>query len=236
MTGFTIQESIISGLYLWETRKILRPGKIFQKKKTRQVFHHLIWVNIFIILLDLALLSTEYANLFSIQTVFKAAIYSLKLRFEFVVLNALMNIVQGRSSAFDLSANVSQGYGTSRSTRNMPLDNINGRIQKDPNTYSVYASKGLASPTAMPKGDGVMKTTEVMVHGTPTSPLSGEDYMNGDGQVSNISPRPEPHAVSPPSPTHSVSKIRSLFFPFCHVLGYLGSRDMSQFRDNTLIE
>ena len=203
MTGFTIQESIISGLYLWETRKILRPGKIFQKKKTRQVFHHLIWVNVFIILLDLALLSTEYANLFSIQTVFKAAIYSLKLRFEFVVLNALMDIVQGRSSAFDLSPNVSQGYGTSRSARNMPLDNINGRIQKDPNTYSVYASKGLASPTVMPKGDGVMKTTEVMVHGTPTSPSSGEDYMNGHGRVSIISPRPEPHAISPPSPTHS---------------------------------
>ena len=130
MTGFTIQETIISGLYLWETRKILRPGKIFQKKKTRQVFHHLIWVNIFIILLDLALLATEYANLFSIQTVFKAAIYSLKLRFEFIVLNALMDIVQGRSSAFDLSANSDPGYGTSRSGRNMGLGTLNGRTAK----------------------------------------------------------------------------------------------------------
>ncbi|KAG7008999.1 dehydrogenase xptC [Physcia stellaris] len=206
MTGFTIQESIISGLYLWETRKILRPGKIFQKKKTRKVFHHLIWVNIFIILLDFALLATEYAGLFSIQTVFKAAIYSLKLRFEFVVLNALMDIVQGRSSAFDLSANASQGYGTSRSARNMPMDDMNGRIStKDPNTYSVYASKGLASPKMMPKGDGVLKTTEVMIHGTPNSPRSDDIYLNGHrnahGRVNIASP--QPHAMSPPSPTHS---------------------------------
>ena len=201
MTGFTIQETIISGLYLWETRKILRPGKIFQKKKTRQVFHHLIWVNIFIILLDLALLGTEYANLFSIQTVFKAAIYSLKLRFEFIVLNALMDIVQGRSSAFDLSANSAQGYATSCSARNTHLSNLNGATAKDTNTYSVYASKGLASPVAMPKTEGVLKTTEVMVHDTPTSPPPDDMFAHGHGRVHMVSP--PPHAISSPSPTHS---------------------------------
>ncbi len=48
MTGFTIQELIISGLYLYEARRILRPGQVFQKKKTNEVMKHLIWVNIFV--------------------------------------------------------------------------------------------------------------------------------------------------------------------------------------------
>ena len=60
--------------------------------------------------------ATEYANLFSIQRVFKAAVYSLKLRFEFIVLNALVDIVQGRSSAFDLSAKRSQDLHNNRCT------------------------------------------------------------------------------------------------------------------------
>ena len=86
------------------------------------------------------------------------------------------------------------------------MDNMNGRMStKDPNTYSVYASKGLASPTMMPKGDGVLKTTEVMIHGTPSSPRSDDVYLNGHrgahGRVNVVSP--QPHAMSPPSPTHS---------------------------------
>lgn len=177
MTGFTIQETIISGLYLWETRKILRPGRIFQKEKTRAVMYHLIWVNVVIIMLDMALLSTEYANLFSIQTVFKAAIYSLKLRFEFVVLNQLMEVVQGRSSAFDLSNNPSNGYGASRTARSVRLDDMNRRsthkqvpegLKPPGNSYSVTASKGSAGPVDSQKVDGVMRTTEVHIHGSPT--------------------------------------------------------------------
>lgn len=171
MTGFSIQEIIISGLYLWETRKILAPGRVFQRKETRKVFLHLIWVNIFIIFLDAALLGTEYANLFSIQTVFKAAIYSLKLRLEFVVLNQLMDIVQGRASAFDLSANA--GYAQ-RSAQKIQLDTMNGRGARD-NTYSVFASKGIASPIATPMVDGVLRTTEVHVHHASPTVLEEEE-------------------------------------------------------------
>lgn len=186
MTGFTIQEFIISGLYLYETRKILRPGKMFQKKKTRQVFHHLIWVNVFIIILDIALLSTEYAGLFSIQTVFKAAVYSVKLRFEFVVLNQLMDLVSGRTSAFDLSGDRHTGPSganasakdTSRSAQqNLQLNSMNGLGPQSPNhTYSVFASKGIQSdPVSEPKIVGVLRTTEV--HVTHRSPESSRDVV-----------------------------------------------------------
>lgn len=203
MTGFSIQELIISGLYLWETRKILAPGRIFQQKKTRRVFHHLIWVNIFIIVLDVALLGTEYANLFSIQTVFKAAVYSLKLRFEFVVLNQLMDIVQGRASAFDISANAasSGAYGTQRSAPKIQLDNMNGRHTRE-KSYSVFASKGISSPVATPSADGVLMTTEVHVHhanpkgSEPRYGPSHDDYI-GPGHGDVITTQAEERASSP---------------------------------------
>jgi len=179
MTGFSIQEIIISGLYLWETRKILAPGRIFQQKKTREVFHHLAWVNIFIIFLDAALLGTEYANLFSIQTVFKAAIYSLKLRFEFVVLNQLMDIVQGRASAFDLSPIAASGaYGTQRSAQKIQVDTGSSPGGRD-NTYSVFASKGISSPIAAPKADGVLRTTDVHVHHASPTTMEEEESRYG---------------------------------------------------------
>lgn len=202
MTGFTIQETIISGLYLWETRKILQPGKVFQKAKTRSVFHHLIWVNVAIITLDMALLATEYANLFSIQTVFKAAIYSLKLRFEFVVLNQLMDIVQGRASAFDLSAGAgaSHGYGTQRSGGGgtngktpIPLESMNsgdggvGRTRDGASGYSVSATKGISSPIGRPNVDGVLRTTEVRVHRASSKVMVGEeDEREYGGRYANV--------------------------------------------------
>ena len=197
MTGFTIQETIISGIYLWETRRILRPGKAFQRAKTREVMWHLTYVNVFIIFLDAALLATEYANLFTIQTVFKAAVYSVKLRLEFVVLNQLMEYVQGRSSTFERSADTPShpnGGGVTSRSRNIsiPLESVkkggfhhhlqrsdrpaDGRTESGHN-YSVTASKGAVSPMGLRSPDGVLRTTEVhVVHGEPHL----EDLPDGD--------------------------------------------------------
>ena len=167
MTGFTLQETIISGLYLWEARRILRPGKVFQKKQTSEVLKHLIWVNSFVIFLDAALLATEYAGLFSIQTVFKAAVYSIKLRFEFVVLNQLMDIVGSRSSAFSLSA--AHGSGThdttSRSGHHIQLGQVSNRPpqQHQSENYSAFVFPSSGEQYSDQKSQGVLRTTEVHV-------------------------------------------------------------------------
>ncbi|KAL9634115.1 MAG: hypothetical protein Q9164_004290 [Protoblastenia rupestris] len=196
MTGFTIQETIISSLYLWETRKILSPAKTFQRHRTRQVIYNLIYLHIFIIILDLALLATEYANLFMIQTVFKAAVYSLKLRFEFVVLNQLMEYVQGRTSTVELgnSASNADGGGASRrgGVTSIPLNSIKDASSDPPvvvvkggSSYSVFASKGLGSQIDTRNVDGVLRTTEV--HVVHDSPKSSEEELE-EGGVGHASP------------------------------------------------
>ncbi|KAF1957399.1 hypothetical protein CC80DRAFT_560596 [Byssothecium circinans] len=105
ITIFFIQEVIISGIYVYHTSRMLRSeGSV--RRNARKVMTHLIWVNIFIIVLDVSILGIEYAGLYDIQTTYKAAVYSIKIKMEFAILNRLMDMVQGRlqsSSSNDLS-------------------------------------------------------------------------------------------------------------------------------------
>src|SRR6266496_4346148 len=94
MTGFCLQEFAISGIYVYRTRKILKPGEQFQKGRARRVMRNLIYINVLIIVLDLALLATEYAGLWHVETTFKTGVYSIKLKLEFIILNQLVEISQ----------------------------------------------------------------------------------------------------------------------------------------------
>lgn len=122
VTAFCIQEFIISGLYVYYTREMLNPGETFQKKRNRQIMLHLIYVNILVILMDITLLCTEYASLYEIQITFKGALYSIKLRLEFAVLNDLLSIFSPRESSQDDVYSYSE-RGT------IPLSIINSRHQ-----------------------------------------------------------------------------------------------------------
>jgi hypothetical protein len=74
-------------------RTSLRPN-------TRKILYQLVSINIIIIILDLALLSCEFANLYIIESTFKGVVYSIKLKLEFVVLGRLVQFAtwtQGES-------------------------------------------------------------------------------------------------------------------------------------------
>jgi hypothetical protein len=74
-------------------RTSLRPN-------TRKLLYQLVSINIIIIVLDIALLSCEFANLYIIETTFKGVVYSIKLKLEFVVLGQLVQFAtwtQGES-------------------------------------------------------------------------------------------------------------------------------------------
>ena len=92
MTGFTLQEVIISGLYIWETTKLLRLGS---SRQNRRIMHQLVGINVAILVMDLALLGLEYANFYAIQITLKGVIYSIKLKLEFAVLGKLVDMVHG---------------------------------------------------------------------------------------------------------------------------------------------
>lgn len=89
LTGFCVQEMIISGLYIWETNRML---KLNPESDSRKIIFNLFAVNMACILMDIALITIEYANFYMYQTTLKATIYSIKLKLEFAVLGKLVKI------------------------------------------------------------------------------------------------------------------------------------------------
>lgn len=91
MTGFTVQEFILSGLYVWRTLDILKTS---QSRRRTRIMHELLAINAFIILMDIALLVIEYQNRHVMEQALKGLIYSVKLKLEFAILSKLVGVTQ----------------------------------------------------------------------------------------------------------------------------------------------
>ncbi|KAL2000323.1 hypothetical protein VTN02DRAFT_3279 [Thermoascus thermophilus] len=97
MTGFCLQELVLSGLYIVETVRMLRlnPDSAHHHHR-RRIMYQLLSINLLIILLDLGLLVVEYLDFYLIETTLKGAVYSVKLKLEFAVLGKLVHLVHDR--------------------------------------------------------------------------------------------------------------------------------------------
>jgi hypothetical protein len=180
VTGFCIQEFIISGLYVYATRQILKPGETFQKKRFRRVMRHLIYVNILVILMDITLLGTEYANLYDIQITFKGTLYSIKLRLEFAILNQLRSIVRPSGTSYDNQAS-SQPGGRDISLHTFHNQTAISQAPANGNLSTIYASRHAKSPFSGDlEGNHVMKTTDVIVMSEELNP----DQKEAEDQTS----------------------------------------------------
>lgn len=91
MTGFCLQEFVLSGVYIYETIILLKANPEHGRRK---IMYQLIAINMIIILMDVALLVVEYKNIYVIETTLKGAIYSIKLKLEFAVLGQLIRLVR----------------------------------------------------------------------------------------------------------------------------------------------
>ncbi|KAI8402177.1 hypothetical protein FOFC_17482 [Fusarium oxysporum] len=76
LAGFSIQETIISGLYIWEASRGLKPIFAIRRTTERKVIRHLIIVNVLVVLLDVSLIITQYLDHFQIATTYKPPITS----------------------------------------------------------------------------------------------------------------------------------------------------------------
>lgn len=98
LTGFTVQEAIISCLYLTETYKLLRSSR--RNRAQRWIQYQLITINVLIIVMDLTLLILEYSNEYATQICLKGAVYSIKLKLEFAVLGQLVDYIRNKNSNY----------------------------------------------------------------------------------------------------------------------------------------
>ncbi|GAB1200436.1 hypothetical protein APSETT444_009809 [Aspergillus pseudonomiae] len=91
VAGFCAQELIISGIYIWETTRML---KLNPNRDNRNIILQLFMMNMVCILMDIALIAVECANYYIYQTTLKATVYSIKLKIEYGVLNKLIYIAK----------------------------------------------------------------------------------------------------------------------------------------------
>ena len=90
--SFSVQEAVLSSIYIVETLGVLRTSL---RSETRAIMRQLVSINVAIILMDIGLLSIEYASLFLLETILKGFVYSLKLKIEFAILSRLVKFVGG---------------------------------------------------------------------------------------------------------------------------------------------
>ena len=87
--GYTITESIISGLYIWS---LLRLMKFKSNVRSRRVMTDLIYVNVVAIAFDILTVGLVFTNQNGVAFPVQEFSYIFKLRLEFVVLNQLMDL------------------------------------------------------------------------------------------------------------------------------------------------
>lgn len=97
VTWFAVQECAISGVYIYDTIRLIRLSPTEDKRRNK-ILYELLAINIAAIVMDSSLLILEYLGYYFAQVVFKATVYSIKLKFEFAVLGMLVELVHSRAS------------------------------------------------------------------------------------------------------------------------------------------
>lgn len=100
------------------------------------MLHQLIYTNLLVIALDIALLGIRYANMFYLQGAFKPCVYGVKLKVEFVILNRLIKSVRARGEQL-VQPSTAPAQSSSRSQK------------------ASWWSRLRRTPTSQQTGDGV---------------------------------------------------------------------------------
>ena len=109
---FTLQETLISIVYIQAALKMLRPA---DDKSSRHTNKFLIYLNVLCITLDVAFVIQVYSGEWVYKTGTQSLAYAIKLTIEFIVLNKLMDVVRlGPSSCLTCQRRFdSAGHGLS---------------------------------------------------------------------------------------------------------------------------
>ncbi|WYZ36927.1 hypothetical protein EsH8_II_000433 [Colletotrichum jinshuiense] len=94
---FTVQETLITGIFARQGFINLRPLFAFKTRAARQISWYLLGLFILVFLLDSGLVALEYTDNFIFQTTSKPLVYSIKLKVEFTVLNRLLAFTKMQS-------------------------------------------------------------------------------------------------------------------------------------------
>jgi len=179
---FFIQEIIISGLYIYETVKLMQIRKGVQGNGTRSSRHlmsHLIVVNVIIVVLDITVLGLEYSGMYDLQTSYKPFVYSVKLKLEFSILNKLVELTTRGGSK--RSSTYTPSRGDANPQMDMMYDGVHRGKAVDLGNNVYVRSETASGEEVKAGGQAVVLTTEVSVRRN-TMPVEHDS----DGDLGNL--------------------------------------------------
>lgn len=167
---FFLQEVMLSTFYIIEVSDFTRSGSsLGNKRSSRRLMKHIIVVNVLVILLDITILSLEFANQYDYQISWKPFAYSVKLKLEFTVLNRLVDL----AAANRVSSTNQPSYADTITVRLQSFSSDPG-VKPSGITHQAVAISSSKSmpPSPMPTGNGIMMAS--------TSSGSGNETLNHD--------------------------------------------------------
>jgi len=164
-TIFTVQETIISSLYIYHTARFLNVGYAMH---TRKVISLLLCVQIVVVALDATLTVFDYTNKFTLKCTIHPFVYSVKLKLEFIVLNQLQTLVKrGMTPGLSLGSKIP--IPKSKSTDPSPLPG-----------FAVPGEKRRPSPVF--EGELVTKAGAAPVAPYPSAEVSTMDTLESEAE------------------------------------------------------
>ncbi|KAJ6091588.1 hypothetical protein N7467_003557 [Penicillium canescens] len=91
--GFAIQDMVISGIYIREALRALKPIFAMKGRAGRSVIYQLIIINVIVVGLNTTLVVTEFKMHF-ITVSYKTVVYSVELKLEFSILSKLRELTR----------------------------------------------------------------------------------------------------------------------------------------------
>ena len=88
---FSLQETALSSIYIWNTARFLGDGN---EMRTRHTIALLVITQLFVIGCDAALATMNFVDLYTLRCMTHPFVYALKLKIEFIVLNQLRGLVK----------------------------------------------------------------------------------------------------------------------------------------------
>ncbi|KAL4952163.1 hypothetical protein BDW69DRAFT_168327 [Aspergillus filifer] len=80
LVGFCLHEALLSGIYVWETAKLLL--HLCPESRNRFIVAQLLIMNVIGLIFDFAVVIVKYAGFYAVQVMFKPVAYSIKLKLE----------------------------------------------------------------------------------------------------------------------------------------------------------
>jgi hypothetical protein len=164
-TIFTLQETIISSIYIYHTARFLNVGYAMH---TRKVIGLLLCVQVLVVALDATLTVFDYTDKFTLKCTIHPFVYSVKLKLEFIVLNQLQTLVKrGMTPGLSLGSKI-------------PVPSSKPDDPSPSLGFAAPKEKQKSSP--MFEGGFITKASAAAVSPVPSAGDSTADTLEGDGE------------------------------------------------------